>query len=231
MTDGVFARRAIVGFGASAAVTGLAGSARSEPARAIAGAEGVWRPTFEPQDSWLDRAGARHRLVLDAASAAAAASAVFFADNFYLANRTAYGLPSDSLGVVIILRHFATPYGYDDGVWAKYGSLLAATLGLTGAAAAAAAHVNPGNLAGPKVKPTDDEVTLATLAKKGAMFAICGLATEYLGGVISAKTGQKPEAVAAELKGRLIPGGINVPAGIVAVNRAQEHGYAYVAVA
>ena len=45
--------------------------------------------------------------------------------------------------------------------------------------------------------------------------------------MIAAKTGGTPEAIFAELTGNLVRNGLMVPAGIVALNRAQEHGYAF----
>ncbi|MDE2356762.1 MAG: hypothetical protein KGL69_08410, partial [Alphaproteobacteria bacterium] len=208
----------------AAASLGAVARAQGEPPA------GPWRPTFEPQDAWLDRPGTRHRLVLDATSATGAGMAAGFASNFYLTNKTGYGLSPDTLGVVIVLRHMATPFGYDDSIWAKYGPAFAELLELKGKAAIEASHGNPGNVPGPKMKPTDEDVTLAVLARTGARFAVCGLGTEALGGLIASKTHQTAEAVVAEFKAHLIPGALLVPAGIVAVNRAQEHGYALAAV-
>jgi intracellular sulfur oxidation DsrE/DsrF family protein len=43
--------------------------------------------------------------------------------------------------------------------------------------------------------------------------------------------GGNAKAVDAELRSNLVPGALIVPAGIVAVNRAQEHGYSFAYVA
>ncbi len=44
---------------------------------------------------------------------------------------------------------------------------------------------------------------------------------------LSVTVGATPEAVFAELTANLIRNGVMVPAGIVALGRAQEHGYAF----
>lgn len=224
MSDPMMARRALVGLGAGAAAATLGAMASQAQAQAL---EGPWRPTFEPQDVWLDRPGTRHRLAFDTTSPNGAETAMFYGNNFYVANKTAYGLDSDSIALVIVLRHLSTPFGFNDAVWAKYGAAFADQLELKGKTAIDAAHGNPFNLAGPKEDPKAEEVTLATLAKKGARFAVCGMATDAIGGLVAKKTGQKTEAVTAEFKANLIPGGLIVAAGILAVNRAQEHGYAF----
>jgi intracellular sulfur oxidation DsrE/DsrF family protein len=224
MTDQFRDRRALVGLGAGVAAAAF--SAVASQAQTAA-SEGAWRPAFEPQDAWLDRPGTRHRLVFDTTTAKAAETAMFYGDNFYIANKTGYGLEADALGVVIVLRHMSTPLGYNDAVWAKYGAAFADQLELKGKAAIDAAHGNPFNIPGPKESPKQEDVTLATLAKRGVRFAVCGMATDAIAGLIATKTGQKADAVTAEFKANLIPGGVIVSAGILAVNRAQEHGYAF----
>lgn len=224
MSDPILARRALVGLGAgaAAATVGVLGSqARAQVP------EGAWRPTFEPQDAWLDRAGTRHRLAFDTTTSKGAENAMFYGNNFYVANKTAYGLDPDSIALVIVLRHLSTPFGFNDAVWAKYGAAFADQLELKGKTAIDAAHGNPFNIAGPKDDPKQEDVTLAILAKKGTRFAVCGMATEAIAGLVAKKTGQKAEAVTAEFKSSLISGGLIVAAGILAVNRAQEHGYAF----
>ncbi len=224
MVDPMMARRALVGLGGGVAVAAMGALASQAQAQAP---DGLWRPTFEPQDVWLDRPATRHRLAFDTTTPKAAETAMFYGANFYLSNKTGYGLDADVLGLVIVLRHLSTPLGYNDAVWAKYGAAFADQLELKGKTAIDAARGNPFNVPGPREDPKDEDVTLATLAKKGARFAVCGMATDAIAGLVAKKTGQKVEAVTAELKANLIPGGVIVASGILAVNRAQEHGYAF----
>jgi hypothetical protein len=225
MSEAGIGRRAMVGLGAGAALVAAAAAGTGDaqtPSPAT-----PWRPAFEPQDDWLERPGTRHRLVFDTITAKGAQDALFYADNFYQANKSAYGLGPDALGVVIVLRHMSTPIGYNDRIWAKYGDAFAEQLDLKGSQAIAAAHGNPLDAPSPGPSPKDAAATLATLAKTGVRFAVCGMATEGIAGLIAKKTGQKSADVETEFRANLIAGGLIVAAGVVAVNRAQEHGYAF----
>lgn len=232
MSEPTYNRRTIVG--GSVLAAGLMAAAQSPSALART-ESAIWRPAREPQDAWLDKPGTRHRLVVDSATAAAAAEAVAVADTFYASNASGYGLGPETLGVVIVLRHLATPFGYNDAVWSRYGAAFAEKLRLSGENAIRAVRGNPllgtaaptqgsdhGNLGGNR------EPTLAGLQAKGARFAVCGAATAYLARML-AKTGGESASVERELKDNLIPGGVLMASGIVAVNRAQEQGYAIVA--
>ena len=67
----------------------------------------------------------------------------------------------------------------------------------------------------------------AHVVENGVRFAVCSLATRGAANVIAQKTGQSVDAAFKELTDNLIPNGHMVPAGIVAVNRAQERGYTF----
>ena len=212
-------RRRVLTAGASmAAATGLASAASAQER----GPVGSWKPVLEPADAWLDKPGTRHRIVFDTTSLDTAGKGIHFANNFYVANETGYGLMPDALGVVVILRAEATPLGYGDAIWANYGEHLAKLMNLAGDKAANARKGNP-LLTG----EGKDAITLATLRQKGARFAVCGMATHGIAGMVARAAGKAAEVVESEFKAGLVPGALLVPAGIVAVNRAQEQGYAF----
>jgi len=73
-------------------------------------------------------------------------------------------------------------------------------------------------------------VAIEGLIKKGMHFAVCQLATRRNAGIIAQQTGAKAEEIYRELTSNLIPNAHMVPAGIVAVNRAQERGYSFISV-
>jgi intracellular sulfur oxidation DsrE/DsrF family protein len=75
----------------------------------------------------------------------------------------------------------------------------------------------------PKANPS--AATLVTLADQGVQFAVCSLATRRLAGMIARAAGVTADAAVAELSANLVSNARLVPAGIVAVNRAQERGY------
>ena len=231
MSEPTYNRRTIVG--GSVLAAGLMAATQSPSALART-ENAIWHPTREPQDAWLDKPGTRHRLVVDSATAAAAAEAVAMADTFYASNASGYGLGPETLGVVIVLRHLATPFGYNDAVWSKYGVTFAEKLRLSGENAIRGVHGNPLLDAATSTRGSDQgsrgenrEPTLASLDAKGARFAVCGAATAYLAKML-AKVGGDSAGVERELKDNLIPGAVLMASGIVAVNRAQERGYALV---
>ena len=57
--------------------------------------------------------------------------------------------------------------------------------------------------------------------------AVCSLATRAAATLIARKSGAKADDVFKELTENLVPNAHMVPAGIVAVNRAQERGYTF----
>jgi len=210
--------------GAGALLAGAGAAPALAEGQGMAGGA-TYTPRAEPQDAWLDNPATRHRMVIDTTSEAVVRNALFYSSNFYTANASEYRIAPRELGVAIVLRHLSTAFGFNDVIWKKYGAIIADQIKLTGDAAQAAAQGNPLMAADGK------KVTIAALAAKGARFAVCGMATHGLAGAIAGKTGGDSAAVEQQLRGHLVPGGVMVAAGVVAVNRAQEHGYTLLSVA
>jgi intracellular sulfur oxidation DsrE/DsrF family protein len=209
-------RRAIV-TGAALLSVGLATPA------AATGEGGHWRPTPEPQDDWMDLPGS-HRFVFDTTSFDGLGGAIGFADTYYAYNKSGYGLAPKDLAVIIIMRHFSTVFGYSDVVWAKYGGVFGGFIKLTDPATKKAPVRNLYLVKDPKDK--DEATTLQEMQAKGVQFAVCGAGTERLAGVLAKQTKGDEKQIHQFLKDNLIPTARLVPAGIIAVNRAQERGYA-----
>ena len=224
-------RRRLIGAGVVAAAAGMA-AACSSGAKSEGSASASWSPTADKIDDWLDKPGTRHRMVFDSVSGDGGSEALGYADNFIHVNESDYGLKTDQLGVVIVLRHMSTPYGYNDAMWAKYGKKFIEPMKLKDASAKRAATVNPRLTKDPDAPPppkglewaTDDSIS--KLASQGVQFAVCGLATKVIAGLLAGKTGDA-NAIESELRSNLVPNARIVPAGISAVNRAQEHGYSF----
>src|SRR5262249_28034117 len=70
------------------------------------------------------------------------------------------------------------------------------------------------------------DARLGPLSKRGMHLAVCQMATRFFAEGIAGKTGSTGDAVYAELAATLIGQAHLVAAGIVAVNRAQERGFA-----
>lgn len=183
-----------------------------------------WEPARHDKDDWLDQPSAKHRLLFDAITSDGVAEALAFAGNFIRVNKTDYGLENNDLAVVIIVRHRATPFGYNDAMWAKYGTALARFTPIEDPKTKEAPKVNVYNSADYPSLPNRG-TTFESLAKQGVQVGVCSVATRALAGMVAGAVSGNADAINSELIANLVPNARMVPAGIVAVNRAQERGY------
>lgn len=204
-------RRALLSvMGAAAAGVALA----STPARAQAGssAPGAFSPARHKEDEWLGSLPGKHRVFIDTASLESANDGLLYANNLFIANKSGYGLEDGDIATVVCFRHYSTIFAYNNVIWAKYGKPLADS----------SKYVSP--------RPTD---TLATnpqrsidgLAKRGVHFAVCGLATKRIAGLLATASGGSADDILKELAANLVPNGHLMAAGVIATTRAQEYGY------
>ena len=66
------------------------------------------------------------------------------------------------------------------------------------------------------------------LLKRGVHLAVCQMATRNIAGTLARATGGDTDAIFNEIAANLLSNAHLAPAGIVAVNRAQERGYSLV---
>jgi intracellular sulfur oxidation DsrE/DsrF family protein len=195
----------------AAAVAALAagGVARAQAKAAPA----PFAPTLHPQDDWMDQIPGKHRLIIDTSSPDGFKDGLQFANNFLTANRTGYGLESKELAIIVVARHLSAGFGFNNEMWAKYGASLAGT--------------TPSADAQPKEPPKSnpDATPLTALSNQGVQFAVCALSARRIAGTIARANGGTIDDVLAELSANLAKNARLVPAGIVALNRAQERGY------
>jgi intracellular sulfur oxidation DsrE/DsrF family protein len=175
-------------------------------------------PIRHRQDEWLDQAPDTHRVVFDTWLADRFGEALGFAGNWIKVNREEYGLSSADIAVVVVARHGTTPFAFNETIWAKYGTIFADNMS-TGDKVA---HPNP--------SVNRYAARLADYSKQGLRLAVCNLTLHAYKEIITEKTGATEDIVFKEMTANLIGNAQIVPAGIVAVTRAQEHGYALVSV-
>jgi len=201
-----FLTRLKVGVAAAIAVGGVA-RAQVKPAA-------KFEPARHEKDDWLDALPGKHRLLFDTTSIEGFKNSLLFASNFLVVNRNDYGLQNTDLAVVVVARHIATSFAFNDAMWAKYSVPMAD------------GYVDPRT----KQTPTANgsKTGLDGLAKQGVQFAVCSMATRRIAGTIAKATGGDADAIFNELTANLVSNARMVPAGIVAVNRAQERGYSLV---
>ena len=213
-------RTGLVSFGA---MTGVA-MAQSKAAPATSN----WEPARHEKDDWFDKVPGKHRLVFDTTTVDGLGDAFLFANNFFRANKTEYGLDNGDLAVVIIVRHRSTPMGYNDAMWAKYGKTFATRSKVEDPKTKLAPKVNIYNDASFGEDLRNRGNTLDSLSKLGVQFGVCAFATRAASRAIAEAGGGDADAIFKELTSNLVNNARMVPAGIVAVNRAQERGYSLV---
>jgi len=198
----------------------------SQSAGAQSTAAGAWRPTRHAQDDWLDQLPGGHRFVFDTTNPVGFGNALLFANNFFVANQNGYGLGNADAAVVIVARHNSTCFAFGDAMWRKYGGAIGEAAGFEDPKTKMRPSANVYN-AGTygKVLPNGG-VTLDALIERGVQFAVCDMATHRFAGAIAAAVKGTPDDIYKELTSNLIRNAHLVAAGIVAVNRAQERGYA-----
>jgi intracellular sulfur oxidation DsrE/DsrF family protein len=224
-----WARRSFLSkLGAGASVFGAVFGGGVAPAAAAPGGRaGAWEPARHREDDWFDQTPAQHRFFFDTTTAAGLGAALLFANNYFAANKSGYGLIDTDLAVIVCVRHKSTPFAYDDAMWAKYAAPLSERSGFVDPRTQAPATLNVYRSADYGASVPNNGITIDSLLKRGVRLAVCDTSTRGYAGVIAAHTGAKVDDIYKELTGHLVPNAHMVPAGIVAVNRAQERGYSF----
>jgi intracellular sulfur oxidation DsrE/DsrF family protein len=232
-TPSVVARRSFLArFGAGAAAFGAAFAAGGVTAGAQSAVSAApWQPARHAEDDWFEQPAAKHRVFFDTTTADAFGDAMRFISNTFTANRTGYGLTDADLALVICARHQSAPFAFNDAMWGKYGGALAERASFTDPKTQEPPTVNVFLTAGYGASLRSSGLLLDALLKRGVRLAVCGLSTRAAASLIAQKTGGKVDDVFKELTENLVPNARIVPAGIVAVNRAQERGYSIAFVA
>ena len=209
--------------GAGVTVAGTAFGSGASLATAKSG-PGNFSPARHAQDDWMDKIPGKHRLVFDTTTPAGFGAALAYANNYLTASKDGYGLNDPDHAVIIIARHFSTPYAYNEAMWAKYGKTLPPMVTLDDPKTKQRATINLFAVSGYNDLPNLG-TTIPDVVKRGIHFAVCQMATTFFSGMLAQATGSTQPAVYQEITSNLVTNAHMVAAGIVAVNRAQEHGF------
>ena len=219
-----FLSRLSAGVTAFAAV--VAGGAATGYGQSSAAAS--WQPERHEKDDWMDKISGKHRMVFDTTTPDSLGNALAFANNFIRVNRNDYGLQNSDMAVIVVVRHNSTGFGYNDAIWAKYGVPISKRANFVDPKTNEAAKANLYNASDYAQLPNRGN-TLDSLFKLGVQLAVCATATRGIAGAIAEATGGNTDNILNELVANLVSTNARmVPAGIVAVNRAQERGYSFV---
>jgi len=187
-----------------------------------------WQPERHEKDDWLDKLPGKHRLVFDTTTPEGLGQAIVFASNFIRVNQTDYSVANNELAIIIVARSRSTPFAYNDAIWAKYGAPIAARAEFTDPKTKQAPKANLYRSGDYGAQLPNRGTTLDSLLKQGAQLAVCSVATRGFATAIAQATGGNSDSINSELVANLVDNSRMVPAGIVAVNRAQERGYSFV---
>jgi len=184
-------------------------------------------PTFQSGSdmglgAWISKANGKHKQVFDATSVNHGYP-LAFARVFLTTNNTV-GVPDSDCSAVVVLRHDAIPIGMESRLWEKYK--LGENFEVHNPETKAALTKNPFYQIPKGVLPFDD-MTVDELQKRGALFGVCDMALTFNSMRVGKKMGMDPAEIKKDWVSGLLPGIQIVPSGVLAINRAQEHGCTY----
>ena len=117
----------------------------------------------------------------------------------------------------------------NDGMWKKY-ALGTGVLGQAAGLSATNSYYTAASTLDPSVSPDDpkgmyQDWTAQAVLKRGGQFFVCHNAMTALSMLVAMKTKGKTETVLADWEKNLLPGFQMVPAGVAAMQQAQENGW------
>jgi intracellular sulfur oxidation DsrE/DsrF family protein len=182
----------------------------------------------KPGKEWFDKINGKHRVVFDATRPHEILP--FAWPRVFLLTNAATGTPEKENSVIVVLRHDAIPYAFEDNLWAKYkfGEVFKAEDPATKKAAVRNPFWKPaaGAFAIPGFGPVS--IGINELQDSGVQFLVCDAAMTVYSAVIADQMKLDAAAVKKEWVAGLLPGMQSVPSGVWALGRAQENGCAYI---
>jgi intracellular sulfur oxidation DsrE/DsrF family protein len=178
-------------------------------------------------DEWFNKIKGKHRIVFDATRPHEIMP--FAWPRVFLLTNQATGTMANDCNVVVVLRHDAIPYAFQSEIWAKYnfGEVFKADDPATKKPSTRNPFWKPAK--GDYKIPGFGEVEIGIneLQDSGVMFCVCGAAMTVYSSVIAGNMKMDAAEVRKEWVAGLLPGIQEMPSGVWAVGRAQEHGCTY----
>lgn len=182
---------------------------------------------IDDADAWFNKVKGKHRIIFDAPKPHEIMPFVW--PRVFLATNAATGTPEKDCGVVVVLRHSAIGYAFENRLWEKYGfgEMFEAEDPKTKKPSTRNPFWMPakGDYSVPGIGEV--QIGINELQQSGVMFCVCNAAMTVFSAVVADKMKMKPEDVMKDWKAGLLPGVQIVPSGVWAVGRAQEHGCQY----
>ncbi|MEO7292575.1 MAG: twin-arginine translocation signal domain-containing protein [Ginsengibacter sp.] len=179
-------------------------------------------------DEWFKQIKGKHRVVFDATRPHEIMPFVW--PRVFLMTNEATGTPVKENSVVVVLRHAAIPYAFEDRLWAKYkfGEVFKTDDESTKSPYVRNPFWKPkaGTYKVPGFGPV--EIGINELQASGVMFAVCNAAITVYSAAVAEGMKMEQADVMKDWKSGLLPGVQVVPSGVWALGRAQEHGCGYI---
>ena len=220
-------RREFLGaFTTGVASLGIAAFVNPKPAAAnpVPVAEG----NIHEADAWFNDIKGKHKVVFDAIRPHEVLP--FAWPRVFLLTNAATGTPEADNSVVVVLRHYAIPYAFEDRIWEKYkfGDIVKADDPATGKPAMRNPFAKPkqGDFKVPGIG--DVAIGINELQASGVKFCVCDVAMTVMANTLAPMMNLKVDEVKKDWLAGLLPGIQVVPSGVWALGRAQEKGCAYI---
>ncbi len=208
----------------SLAVTAIGLSAAlGIPASLLAGENKMPPSAANPKEfeAWLKKIKGKHRQVYDAPSTNGGLP-LAWARVFLMSNKQV-GVKDNDMTSVLVLRHDAIPYAMSDEMWQKYsfGENFNIKNMMTKERQASNIYWKP------KTDLPIPGMSVDKLLESGVLIGVCDLALSFDSMHVAGKMNMDAAEVKKEWVANIFPGIQIVPSGVLAINRAQEHGCTY----
>jgi hypothetical protein len=221
-------RREFLGHLAASAIV-LAGTACAAPMSATqtAVAPTGAAPTGKWDDSWFGRLTAKHKAVFDSPKIDQNTTlGPFQAVRYINGMMDALGARLSEIQTVVVIRHQAIPFAFNDAMWEKY------PIGESYKVMSGDKPATKNLLLAPRTNraPVAErpQGNLEWFASNGHILLGCDLATQGLAQAVAEKAKVPQQTVLEDLRKNTVPGMILQPNGVYAVHRAQEAGCTFI---
>jgi intracellular sulfur oxidation DsrE/DsrF family protein len=215
----VTGRRSFLGtLAAGATAMGLSGLALGNETHATTATPNA--PSDASFDAWLKKIKGKHRQVFDAPEVHEGFPLAW--PRVFLMTNKQVGVADNDMTAVVVLRHSAIPIAMNDGLWAKYK--FGEVFKVEDPKTKASSTRNFYRLWEDFMLP---ECGVVALQKSGVLLGVCDMALTVYSSNVAKEMNIDPTECKKEWVAGLLPGIQIVPSGVLAVNRAQEHGCTY----
>jgi hypothetical protein len=141
-------------------------------------------------------------------------------------NAYQFSLGLGNLSTLAVLIGPSIVFALTDAMWTKYGIGKAVGTDL----AATNVYYKATSTLDPSASPDDpnglyQDWSAQAVLKRGGKFFVCHNATSAFAGILASKIGADPKVALADFEKNLLPGFQMVPAGVAAMQQAQENGW------